>query len=436
LDRIGFENKIALVAGRVEVQILLDVCVRDSDIASPEERRHLINRKLILLLKVYDQMGQIPLSTRLFSFSHLTSFAKKIELPKRDREPRPRRGTAISPGGEQERARSKEGPPRRGCFSRGRVLESTGTPIFLVSRARLTLELEDALSSKAAANLESPRKSVVAPNRLHSAVRWQAGRQVAADRPPGTEDPALAEHRPWIATGADQSEPASPVYTRRVAAAHGGLESPTDDEATAEGSALEEQVAPSQTPSDSKRPKRRPLPDNLPKEVRRIEIPESGRKCPCCGETRCEMGVETSQQLEFIPATFKVIEFQRVKYACKKCEENVVVAEEPAKPIEKGLPGPGLCSYVILSKFGDHLPLYREEDMFSRMGWTIHRSVLSETTQLRLYMPRELLLHGVFALKVRLASASASSMQLSPRPPGFYQTTHRASASWRELSLG
>jgi transposase len=154
------------------------------------------------------------------------------------------------------------------------------------------------------------------------------------------------------------------------------LESPTGDEATAEGSALEEQVAPSQTPSDPKRPKRRPLPDNLPKEVRRIEIPESARKCPCCGETRCEMGVETSQQLEFIPATFKVIEFQRVKYACKKCEENVVVAEKPAKPIEKGLPGPGLCSYVILSKFGDHLPLYREEDMFSRMGWTIRRSTI------------------------------------------------------------
>ncbi len=123
---------------------------------------------------------------------------------------------------------------------------------------------------------------------------------------------------------------------------------------------------------------RRPLPSNWPKEIRRHELNGEERKCPCCGEARHEMGVETSQQIEFIPAVFKVIEHQRVQYACKSCQENVAIAPKPPQPIEKGLPGPGLCSYVVLSKFGDHLPLYREEDLFSRMGWLIRRSTICD----------------------------------------------------------
>ena len=123
---------------------------------------------------------------------------------------------------------------------------------------------------------------------------------------------------------------------------------------------------------------RRPLPSNWPKEILRHDLDEEERKCPCCGETRHEMGVETSQQIDYIPAVFKVIEHQRVQYACKGCQENVVIAPKPPQPIEKGLPGPGLCSYVVLSKFGDHLPLYREEDLFSRMGWLIRRSTICD----------------------------------------------------------
>lgn len=123
---------------------------------------------------------------------------------------------------------------------------------------------------------------------------------------------------------------------------------------------------------------RRKLPSNLPREVRRYEIPEEQRKCPCCGDTRHEMGVESSEQLEFVPAVFKIIEHQRVQYACKNCQENVAIADKPPQPIEKGVPGPGLCSYVILSKFGDHLPLYREEDLFNRMGWDLRRSTICQ----------------------------------------------------------
>jgi transposase len=71
-----------------------------------------------------------------------------------------------------------------------------------------------------------------------------------------------------------------------------------------------------------------------------------------------------------------VIQHDRVKYACKACEENVVIADKPPQPIEKGLPGPGLCAHTVLSKFGDHTPLYRQEDIHSRTGYLLRRSTL------------------------------------------------------------
>ncbi len=121
---------------------------------------------------------------------------------------------------------------------------------------------------------------------------------------------------------------------------------------------------------------RRPLPQHLPREVKRYELSEAERVCPCCGELRQEIDIEKSEQLDFVPGVWKVIEHQRVKYACKGCEEHVALAPKPPQPIEKGVPAPGLCARVVLSKFGDHLPLYREEDLSSRAGWLIRRSTI------------------------------------------------------------
>lgn len=119
-----------------------------------------------------------------------------------------------------------------------------------------------------------------------------------------------------------------------------------------------------------------PLPEHLEREILRHELSEVERSCPGCGELRDEMGVETSEQLEIIPARLKVIEHQRVKYACRRCEEHVAIATKPPQPIEKGLPGPGLCAHTVLSKFGDHQPLYRQEDIHSRLGKPIRRTTL------------------------------------------------------------
>lgn len=118
------------------------------------------------------------------------------------------------------------------------------------------------------------------------------------------------------------------------------------------------------------------LPSHLLREVVRHELADEDRKCPCCGELRHECGMETSEQLELIPAQLKAIEHQRIKYACRSCEEQITIADKPPQPIERGLPGPGLCAHTVLSKFGDHQPLYRQEDIHSRLGMTIRRSTL------------------------------------------------------------
>ena len=123
---------------------------------------------------------------------------------------------------------------------------------------------------------------------------------------------------------------------------------------------------------------RRPLPDHLPREVVRHELSPEQRACPCCGEQRQEIGHESSEQLEFIPASFKVLVHERVKYACRTCQEHVAIAEVPNKPIEKGLPGPGLLAQTVLSKYGDHLPLYRQEDIVARSGIFLRRSTLCD----------------------------------------------------------
>jgi len=128
-----------------------------------------------------------------------------------------------------------------------------------------------------------------------------------------------------------------------------------------------------------RRGRRGKLPADLPREVIRHELNEEDRACPCCGESRVEIGVESNEQLEVIPMQFKVIQNDRVKYACRRCQNHgrsghVTIAGKPPQPIDKGLPAAGLCAYTVLSKFGDHQPLYRFEDISSRCGYTIRRS--------------------------------------------------------------
>ena len=120
---------------------------------------------------------------------------------------------------------------------------------------------------------------------------------------------------------------------------------------------------------------RRPLPEDLPREV--IIHPPANTCCPDCGGALRQFGEDKSEQLERIPASFKVIEHVRPKFACGACEQ-VVQALAPARPIDQGLPGPDLLAHVLVSKFADHLPLYRQSEIYAREGVNLGRSTLAD----------------------------------------------------------
>jgi transposase len=119
---------------------------------------------------------------------------------------------------------------------------------------------------------------------------------------------------------------------------------------------------------------RKPLPEHLPREVV-THLPQ-GDCCSSCGGALRQFGEDVSEQLEYIPESFKVIRHVRPKFACSGCD-RVVEAPAPSRPIERGLAGPGLLAHVLVSKFGDHLPLYRQSGIYERQGVEIERSTLA-----------------------------------------------------------
>lgn len=135
---------------------------------------------------------------------------------------------------------------------------------------------------------------------------------------------------------------------------------------------------PTASPAEKERARghgRRPLPKHLPREVRVLEPDDDDLMCGC-GRAKVRIGEEKSEQLEYVPATCKVIETVRPKYACGRCKEGVTVALAPLRPVQKGLAAPGLLAHVAVSKYVDHLPLARLERIFERLGVPIARQTL------------------------------------------------------------
>jgi transposase len=123
---------------------------------------------------------------------------------------------------------------------------------------------------------------------------------------------------------------------------------------------------------------RRRLPADLPRQKIVHDLPEDQKPCPCCGKMRHVIGQEVNEQLQYVPAKLTVLQHVRLKYACPACQENVATAEKPLSAIEKGLAAPGLLAYVIVSKYGDHLPLHRLERILARHGIQIVRSTMCD----------------------------------------------------------
>ena len=121
-------------------------------------------------------------------------------------------------------------------------------------------------------------------------------------------------------------------------------------------------------------PYRKPLPEHLPREE---EVHEPACTCPNCGGTMRKLGEDVTEVLDYVPASFKVIRHVRPKLSCRVCE-TIVQAPMPSLPIERGKPGPGLLAHVLVSKYADHLPLYRQAEIYAREGVDLERSTLAD----------------------------------------------------------
>ena len=134
--------------------------------------------------------------------------------------------------------------------------------------------------------------------------------------------------------------------------------------------------------STKKKTGRKPLPADLPRETRLIDLADADKICPCCNGALHKIGEEKSEQLEYIPASLKVIETLRPKYACRACEKNatstpIVIAPMPASPIPKSMATPSLLAHIIGNKYQLALPLYRQEIIFKQLNIDLKRNTMS-----------------------------------------------------------
>jgi transposase len=145
-----------------------------------------------------------------------------------------------------------------------------------------------------------------------------------------------------------------------------------------------EPAGPADGGSVARSPRRKPtgrrmIPPELRREVVVHDVPGDRKNCGGCHEPLARIGEETAERLEFQKAELYVIQDVRPKYACAKgCDEGVVVADPPEQVIPKSKVGPGLLAHVLWSKYGLHLPLYRQEIMFGMIGLEIPRSTLCQ----------------------------------------------------------
>ena len=169
----------------------------------------------------------------------------------------------------------------------------------------------------------------------------------------------------WLFNEAEAIVDAEPVATSEPVAA---------DSADANNSA-----APT---VNTKKTGRKPLPKDLPRETRVVDIAAADKICPCCNGDLHKIGEERNEQLEYIPASLKVIETLRPKYACRHCEQNnthtpIIIAPVPTSPIPKSMATPSLLAHIISNKYQFALPLYRQEVVFKQLGIDLNRKTMS-----------------------------------------------------------
>jgi transposase len=125
-----------------------------------------------------------------------------------------------------------------------------------------------------------------------------------------------------------------------------------------------------------RRANRGALPSHLPRIETVVDV--ENQTCPCCSGALHRIGEDVSERLDIVPAQVRVMVVRRPKYACRSCEEVVVQAPAPVRLIEGGLPTDAAVAHVLVSKYADHLPLYRQAQIFARQGLALDRSTLAD----------------------------------------------------------
>jgi transposase len=133
-------------------------------------------------------------------------------------------------------------------------------------------------------------------------------------------------------------------------------------------------AAAAKEPAARDRPDRSSLPDHLLREDVRLDL--GAEACPCCGGALHAIGETVSEMLDWVPARLRVIRIRRPRYGCRACG-TIHQAPAPERPIAKGLASPGLLAQVLVSKYCDHVPLYRQSQIFARQGVELDRSTLA-----------------------------------------------------------
>jgi transposase len=130
------------------------------------------------------------------------------------------------------------------------------------------------------------------------------------------------------------------------------------------------------------------LPAHLPRIEETLDIAD--KACPGCSGALHMIGEDVAERLDIIPAQFRVLVVRRPKYACRACQEVVVQAPAPARLIEGGLPTEAMVAHVVVAKYADHLPLYRQAQIYSRQGVDLDRSTLADWTGRAAFLLRPL----------------------------------------------
>jgi len=155
-----------------------------------------------------------------------------------------------------------------------------------------------------------------------------------------------------------------------------GLEEVEQTEASREAEGEASSSAAKSARASKRRANRGSLPAHLPRIETLVDLED--KSCPCCRNPLHVIGEDRSERLDIVPAQFRVLVVRRPKYACRICEDVVVQAPAPARLIEGGIPTDATIAQVLVSKYADHLPLYRQAQIYARQGVTLDRSTLAD----------------------------------------------------------